>query len=287
MSFPDPNWVSRIESFLDARLNATAAPPKLTEAMRYALMGGGKRLRPQFVYAAGIATGGDLELLDYAAGAVEMIHSYSLVHDDLPAMDDDSLRHGQPTVHLAFDEATAILVGDGLHAMAFETASADHLPAHLAQRWIRELATASGSDGMVGGQVLDLEAERKAISEIELAALHARKTGALIRAAVTMGAFEASDETRARLARFAIDVGLAFQVADDILDVTTTSEKLGKDQNSDAAQGKTTYVTLLGLNHARVKAQTCVDRALASIEDMDERADGLRDLARYAIERDY
>ncbi len=287
MQFPDPTWVSRIESFLEMRLRETNAPPKLTEAMRYALMGGGKRLRPQFVYAAGAATGGDLELLDYAAAAIEMIHSYSLVHDDLPAMDDDALRHGQATVHLAYDEATAILVGDALQALAFQTASADHLPPIVVSRWIHDLARASGSDGMVGGQVLDLEAEERSISEAELATLHGKKTGALIRAAVTMGAFEAKAETRERLATFAIDVGLAFQVADDILDVTTASEKLGKDQNSDAAQGKTTYVTLLGINHARVKAAACVERALAAIDDMDERADGLRDLARYAVERDY
>ena len=287
MQFPDPTWVSRIESFLDERLRETSAPPRLAEATRYALMGGGKRLRPQFVYAAGAATGGDLGLLDYAAAGVEMIHAYSLVHDDLPAMDDDALRHGQATVHLAYDEATAILVGDALQALAFQTASADQLPPEIATRWIHDLASASGSDGMVGGQVLDLEAEERSISEAELAALHGRKTGALIRAAVTMGAYEANAEIRERLATYAIDVGLAFQVADDILDVTTASEKLGKDQNSDAAQGKTTYVTLLGVNHARVKANACVERALETIDGMDERADGLRDLARYAIERDY
>ena len=287
MPFPDPQWIRRIESFLRARLREVAAPPRLLDAMEYALLGGGKRLRPQLVYAAGEATGGDTATLDYAAAAVEMIHAYSLVHDDLPAMDDDTLRHGQPTVHIAFDEATAILIGDGLQALAFETAAAAAVPDAVVRTWCAALAHAAGAAGMVGGQILDLEAEGRSVSEASLEAMHRKKTGALIGAAVAMGAYRADLELRSRLSHFALDVGLAFQITDDVLDVTASSELMGKDQNSDVDQAKSTYVTLLGVDASRRAAQDRVDGALASIADLDERAAGLRSLARYAIERSF
>ncbi|MGQ4880722.1 (2E,6E)-farnesyl diphosphate synthase [Billgrantia sp. LNSP4103-1] len=280
---------ARIDTCL-AQLFETRRPaaPRLEEAMRYGLLVGGKRLRPLLVYLAGRALGASDAALDAPAAAVELIHAYSLVHDDLPAMDDDDLRRGQPTVHRAFDEASAILAGDALQTLAFDVlARAAHprLPA-----MILTLATAAGRDGMVGGQALDLAAVGGHPDVEALATMHAHKTGALIRAAVRLGALTAVDEDDpcvAALDRYAEALGLAFQIHDDVLDVTGDTQTLGKASGADAAREKPTYPALLGLEGARRKAGELTEEALAALAPLGEAGEPLAALARYMIERDH
>ncbi|QTP57314.1 geranyl transferase [Billgrantia antri] len=274
-----------LEQLFDTR---RAVAPRLEAAMRHGLLVGGKRLRPAMVYLAGRALGASDEALDAPAAAVELIHAYSLVHDDLPAMDDDDLRRGQPTVHRAFDEATAILAGDGLQTLAFEVlARAAHprLPA-----LIFTLASAAGRDGMVGGQALDLAAVGGHPDVEALATMHAHKTGALIRAAVRMGALTAVEEQDPRVAaleRYAAALGLAFQIHDDVLDVTGDTRTLGKASGADAARDKPTYPALLGLEGAQRKASELTDHALLALAPLGEAGEPLAQLARYMIERDH
>ncbi len=265
-------------------------PERLHEAMRYSVLGGGKRLRPGLVHAAGAAVGGDPELLDAPACAVEIIHAYSLIHDDLPAMDDDDLRRGKPTCHKAFGEAIAILAGDALQALAFEVLVAEErLPAAARVAMTRILAEACGSVGMAGGQAIDLEAVGRTLTLPELERMHRYKTGALIRAAVLMGAVAggcAQGEGCYRaLGAYGEEIGLAFQIRDDLLDVLGETAVIGKPQGSDAARGKPTYPAILGLEASAALAVTHCDRALESLAGFDERADPLRALARYVTER--
>jgi farnesyl diphosphate synthase len=280
----------RIESQLDAALPSPAdAPHRLHQAMRHSVLGGGKRMRPLLVHAAGEVFGTDPHQLDAPAMAVELIHAYSLVHDDLPAMDDDALRRGKPTTHIAFDEATAILAGDALQTRAFSLLAEAALPAELRVACLQSLAHASGAAGMCGGQALDIDATGQLQSLDALTRMHALKTGALIRAAVRMGALcgHAPAADLARLDRFADALGLAFQVRDDILDVEASSEQLGKTAGKDVAQDKSTFPALLGMDGAKAKLAELsgvMDDALASY---GEEADALRALGRLAIERDH
>ena len=280
---------NRVQAYLDRVMpEADAHPATLHGAMRYTVFGGGKRLRPALVYAGGRLAAVKPDALDPAAAAVELIHAYSLVHDDLPVMDDDDLRHGQPTVHVRFGEATAVLVGDALQALAFEMIASQARP-NVAQRWTQLLATAAGAAGMVGGQVLDLaaEAREEPLSSTDLEAMHRRKTGALIRASVMLGAAAGAlrNEELEAVDAFARDIGLAFQIHDDVLDVVGTTEDLGKPQGSDERQGKTTYVTLLGLAGAKQEGQRRFARAVAHLDAFGDRADDLREIARYVVER--
>ena len=255
--------------------------------MRYAVLGGGKRIRPRLVYAAGRLAGAPMESLDAAAAAVELIHAYSLIHDDLPAMDDDDLRRGRPTVHRQFDEATAILAGDALQALAFEVIADAEVDEATSQAWVKLLAKAAGHAGMVGGQVLDLAGENRSLDQGELEALHRRKTGALIHAAVMMGgvAGHLVPDELSRLGRFGADIGLAFQIHDDVLDATTATEVLGKPQGSDARQGKSTYLSLLGIEQARAHAREVYQGACAHLSAFADRADALLAIAQHIVER--
>ncbi len=268
---------------------------KMVEAMRHGALLGGKRLRPFLVYATGQMFGLSLENLDAPAAAVECIHAYSLIHDDLPAMDDDDLRRGQPTCHIKFGEANAILAGDALQTLAFSIlADADMPDVALRDRlaMISELAKASGVAGMCGGQSLDLEAEGKQIDLQALEQIHRHKTGALIRAAVRLGALAAGEPGRAALPeldRYAAAIGLAFRVQDDILDVVGETEKIGKRQGSDQQLGKSTYPALLGLDSAKLKAWDLYQEALASLDSLATQSYNtapLRALANFIIERD-
>lgn len=280
---------ARVDARLEALFVARSAPvPRLEAAMRHGVLVGGKRLRPVLVYAAGRALGGRDEDLDAPAMALELIHAYSLVHDDLPAMDDDDLRRGQPTVHKAFDEATAILAGDALQTLAFEVlARAAHprLPALMLT-----LAVAAGRDGMAAGQALDLAAVGGHPDVEALATMHGHKTGALIRAAVRLGGLVAVDEEDPRLAAleaYAEAIGLAFQIHDDVLDVTGDTATLGKASGADAARDKPTYPALLGLDGARSRAHELVEDAVAALAPLGGAGAPLVDLARYMIERDH
>ncbi|MSQ66698.1 MAG: (2E,6E)-farnesyl diphosphate synthase [Gammaproteobacteria bacterium] len=287
------SFQARAEAALDSRLPAdSTAPGRLHAAMRYATLGGGKRVRPVLVYATGTALGACLEHLDGSAAAVEFIHAYSLIHDDLPAMDNDDLRRGRPTCHRAYDEATAILAGDSLQALAFEVLASgaqDHLPAARRLLMMEALATASGSFGMAGGQAIDLAAVGRQLSLGELENMHLHKTGALIRASVRLG-FLASGGTDPRhadrLDRYARCVGLAFQVHDDILDVEGSTEVIGKPRGSDQHRDKPTYPNLLGMDEAKATAQRLCDEALEALSIMDHRADFLRRLAEFIVQRD-
>jgi farnesyl diphosphate synthase len=245
---------ARLHAALDRALpDSGNVPQRLHAAMRYAVLGDGKRIRPQLVYAAGVACGTDEAALDAPAVAVELVHAYSLVHDDLPAMDDDALRRGRATTHVAFDEATAILAGDALQSLAFEVLVAANCDAALRIALIATLANASGTAGMCGGQAIDLDATGEVQSLIELERMHALKTGALIRAAVRMGALcaHADASTLQQLDNYAGALGLAFQIRDDILDVESSSATLGKTAGKDAAQSKSTYPALLGIDGSR------------------------------------
>ncbi|UTA53747.1 (2E,6E)-farnesyl diphosphate synthase [Lysobacter soli] len=284
-------WRERADAALQRALPDPHSPPqRLHAAMRHAVLLGGKRMRPLLVYAAGSAFGASVDTLDAPAVAVELIHAYSLVHDDLPAMDDDALRRGQPTVHVAFDEATAVLAGDALQSLAFEVLADADVDATTRVELLRTLARASGAAGMCGGQALDLAATGNggSLSVHALEELHALKTGALIRAAVRMGALcgGASTEELAALDRYAAALGLAFQVRDDILDIEGDSATLGKTAGKDVAQDKATFPALIGLDASRARLdelRRAMDEALSSL---GERANALAALGRMAIERD-
>jgi geranylgeranyl pyrophosphate synthase len=282
----------RLERSLEHWIPAARThPARLHEAMRYAALGGGKRVRPILVHAGGQAMGAAASSLDGPACAVELVHVYSLIHDDLPAMDDDDLRRGKPTCHKAFDEAIAILAGDAMQALAFQILATD--PQMIADparrlRMIELLARAAGSRGMAGGQAIDLGAVGRVLDIAQLEDMHVHKTGALIRASVLMGALSADavDETRLeQLDRFAKCVGLAFQIRDDILDVEGDTETLGKTQGADQALNKPTYPALIGLDASREEARHLVDQALAAVEGFGAEADLLRWIARYIVER--
>lgn len=282
---------ARIESALDAHLPASSnLSPTLTDAMRYATLSGGKRLRPLFLCATCTAVGGDARTALAPACAIEFLHAYSLVHDDLPAMDDDELRHGVPSTHIRFGEATAILAGDALQALAFRTlADAPDVTATARLRALTLLADAAGWDGMVGGQSLDLEAGRRRLELPELAALHGAKTGALIRAAIQIGAIVGNpalaNEVFDGLGEFAGQVGLAFQVVDDVLDITATTDALGKPAGSDIEAGKSTYPGLLGLDEARAYAESLLQSALALHAKLPLQHSLLADLAVRSVRR--
>ena len=270
---------------------ATALPTRLHEAMRYATLGGGKRVRPMLVFAAGAVCDAPAERLRIAAAAVELIHAYSLIHDDLPCMDDDVLRRGKPTCHVEFDEATALLAGDALQALAFQVVCEYELCAtpQAQLRIVQMFAHACGSRGMAGGQAVDLANVGQPIALPELEYMHILKTGALIRAAVLMGAecgSPLSGADRAALDRYAKCVGLAFQVVDDILDEEASTEKLGKTAGKDKEQGKPTYVSLMGLAEARKFAAELLDDAHGAVAHFDSRAARLRELADFIVKRD-
>jgi len=282
----------RAERALDARLPpATMPPARLHEAMRYATLGGGKRVRACLVYAAGTALGVHAEALDAPACAVELIHAYSLAHDDLPCMDDDDLRRGKPSCHKAYDQATALLAGDALQTLAFEILANDtSLTVSPARRleMIATLARAAGAAGMAGGQAIDLAAVGRQLALDALQDMHARKTGALIRAAVRLGALaaeKANQNLTAALDRYGETVGLAFQIADDVLDVEGETETLGKRAGADEARGKPTYAAVLGPDGARAKAEALLDRALESLAPLGDNGALLAVLARYIVER--
>ena len=291
---PEPQlaaWRVRTDAALDRALPAdNRAPQRLHAAMRHAVLLGGKRMRPLLVHASGALFNADPALLDAPAVAIELIHAYSLVHDDLPAMDDDDLRRGQPTVHVAFDEATAILAGDALQSLAFAVlADAPGSPL-VRVELLRTLASAAGAAGMCGGQALDLHATGNghAMTVGDLEQLHALKTGALIRAAVRMGALcgDADDDALDTLDRYADALGLAFQVRDDILDVEGDSATLGKTAGKDAAQDKATFPALLGMTASRQRLDELSRAMDAALAPFGDRADGLRALGRLAVERD-
>jgi farnesyl diphosphate synthase len=288
-----PALAAAVERALEGWLPpAGIAPMDLHRAMRYAVLGNGKRMRPLLVYATGATLGIPREALDGPACAVELVHAYSLVHDDLPAMDDDDLRRGQPTCHKAFGEATAILAGDALQALAFHVLAHDR--AMLATplnriRMIDTLAVASGSRGMAGGQALDLAAVGRSLNLAELENMHIHKTGALIRACVVLAALsgpEVDGGLVERLDHYARRIGLAFQVQDDILDIEGATEVIGKPQGSDLARDKPTYPNLLGLEGARRVAAELHTEALASLEPLGQAAEPLRYMADYITQRD-
>lgn len=285
----------RVDDALDSYL-PTDDPPEhhLASAIRYSIIGGGgKRIRPTMVYAAGEAMGADPELLDVPACAVEMIHAYSLIHDDLPAMDDDDLRRGRPTVHKQYDEATAILAGDAIQALAYEIlADQRHskLPERQQLKMVHCLTEASGAMGMAGGQAMDLAAVGKQLTLEQLENMHQLKTGALIRASIMLGASCSQDSDEKKL--FALDnysrcIGLSFQIHDDILDVTADTETLGKPQGSDAEQSKPTYPSIIGLEASQKLALEQHQAALSHIEIFGPEADTLRELSAYIVERDF
>jgi len=314
-------WRQRIDAALDGALSAhTATDARLQAAMRHAVLLGGKRMRPLLVYATGTAFGADEAVLDAPAVAVELIHAYSLVHDDLPAMDDDALRRGQPTVHVAFDEATAILAGDALQSLAFALLADADVDAETRVAMLRELAVAAGAQGMCGGQALDLAATGKkkkkggqsyflgkdidsirdrdpksdsdtlfSFSLADLERLHALKTGALLRAAVRLGAIAAGAEAadRERLDVFADALGLAFQIRDDLLDVEGDSTTLGKTAGKDAVQAKATFPALLGIDASRRRLDALAETMRDALAPFGGRAEALAVLGRRAIERSH
>lgn len=288
------SYAARVEQALAHHLPSTEAEPALLHtAMRYSTLGGGKRVRAALVYAAGEALGAPADELDAAACAVELIHAFSLVHDDLPSMDDDDLRRGRPTCHKKFDEATALLVGDALQTLAFEVLASDSsdpdtVRARLAM--VQALAVASGSNGMAGGQALDIEATGQSLTPEQLIRVHEMKTGALIHASVVMGALAATSvngDIRAKLDDFGRCIGLAFQIVDDILDVTSDTKTLGKPQGSDLEANKATFPAVMGLEEARKRADSLLESALASLEPLGDNARSLAEIARFIVHRHY
>jgi len=283
---------ARVNAALDTLFTAPSPElGRLYEAMRYSVMNGGKRVRPLLAYAACEALGGAAEQANGAACAVELIHAYSLVHDDLPAMDDDDLRRGQPTTHKQFDEACAILAGDGLQSLAFSALldpALNDCPVQIRLDMVSALALAAGPAGMVGGQAIDLGSVGLKLDQDALEYMHRHKTGALIEASVRLGALasgRATPETLQALQTYARAIGLAFQVQDDILDVESDTQTLGKRQGADIARDKPTYPALLGLDAAKAYALELRDQALAALRPFDAAAEPLRDLARYIVER--
>ena len=286
------SYRARIEKVLDQCL-ALPDPgtARLREAMRYSALGGGKRLRPTLVYLTGESLGADLEDLDAPAAAVELIHVYSLVHDDLPAMDDDDLRRGRPTCHRAYDEATAILVGDALQALAFAVLANDSigtLPPASRLAMIRVLARATGTSGMAGGQAVDLAAVGQSLTVDAIENMHRRKTGALIEGSVLLGALAAGVAEGPRLEalkRFGAEIGLAFQIQDDILDIEGDPALLGKSTGADAAHHKPTYPSTAGLGTARERARQLKDEAIAALQPLGQHGAALAALAHFVVSR--
>lgn len=290
------NWMGTVQTRVEAALAShlpgpDCIPARLHAAMRYAALGGGKRIRPLLAFAAGEITCADPDKLDIVACAVELIHAYSLVHDDLPCMDDDVLRRGRPTCHVEYDEPTALLVGDSLQTQAFELLTSEAIGDATRQlEMVRLLAQASGSKGMAGGQAIDLESVGKALDQPELELMHALKTGALIRAAVLLGALAGapmSSQERNSLDRFAKRAGLLFQVVDDILDCTASTATLGKTAGKDQATDKPTYVSLLGLEDARHYAEELRADALGALAPFGDRARRLNELADFICHRQF
>jgi len=282
----------RFEGVLQQLLPAPdVAPKRLHQAMRYSVLEGGKRVRPLLAFAAGELTGAEQSRTDIAAAAVELIHAYSLVHDDMPCMDDDVLRRGKPTCHVEYDEATALLVGDALQSLAFQLLAGQRLNDDPAKQleMVRLLAVASGSRGMAGGQAIDLESVGRALTVPELEQMHIHKTGALIRAAILLGAQcgQADEPLLAALDRYAHCVGLAFQVVDDVLDAEADTATLGKTAGKDADNNKPTYVTLLGAQEAKQMAADLHREALEILQPFGERARRLRELADFIVLRSY
>lgn len=297
---PQDAFATRLESYrrrTDTKLaevlrNDAHVPVRLREAMEYSVLGAGKRVRPLLAYASGELCGVPAPSIDTIAAAIELVHAYSLVHDDLPAMDDDDLRRGRATTHRAFDEATAILAGDALQALAFEILCTDPLLVATPERQVKALgwlARAIGPAGMVAGQALDLEAEGKQLGEAALEDIHRRKTGQLIRAAVMMPSelAQLTAQQRAHLDEFARDIGLVFQIRDDLLEVEQDTATLGKNAGSDAANDKSTYPSTLGIEGARRRAQALQESALAALDAVGRDAEGLRWLSDFIVKRSY
>ena len=281
-----------VDCYLEANLPPIDTPPEvLYESIRYSLLAGGKRIRPILTIAAAEAIGPSPQAMLPVACAFEFIHTYSLVHDDLPAMDNDDFRRGKPTNHKVYGDGLAILAGDGLQAMAFEWCSrmdlVNDIEPHVQVQIIAELAHGAGSQGMVGGQVLDIQAENKKVELGELQNIHAHKTGKLIRASVRAGALLSGANLTQfdQLTAYAEDIGLAFQIADDVLNITGTREELGKDANTDAGRGKQTYPSFYGVDGAKKLARECADRAIDRLNGFDEKADPLRGIAQYIVSR--
>ena len=281
---------------VDAQLEQILPQPQgpaeaLFAAMRYSVFNGGKRLRPALCFAAAEAVAATDANTARVAAALEMIHAYSLIHDDLPAMDDDDLRRGKPTCHIQFGEATAILAGDGLQSLAFQQLTElQNIPADHMVRLLSMLASYSGCQGMVAGQAIDLAATGQGLNLDQLKTMHRHKTGALIEASVLMGAIATGTATEQQLAvlkQFAADIGLAFQIQDDILDVESSTEQLGKQQGSDALNQKSTYSSIMGLEEARTEATKLYQQSVASLDIFAERADPLRQLASFIVNRAY
>jgi len=296
MSADFQSWVvaqqARFEEVLRGLLpRAEIAPQRLHEAMRYAVLDGGKRVRPLLAFAAGELSGADVARVDIAAAAVELIHAYSLVHDDMPCMDDDVLRRGKPTCHVQYDEATALLVGDSLQTLAFQLLAEHRLNDDAARQleMVKLLAVASGSRGMAGGQAIDLASVGKSLTLPELEFMHIHKTGALIRAAVLLGAHcgSVSETQLAKLDHFGKLIGLAFQVVDDVLDCEADTATLGKTAGKDADNDKPTYVSLLGIQGARDMAQRLHREALETLAEFGEAAQRLRELADFIVLRKF
>ena len=289
-------WMGEVQARMEralARLLPAAhiAPARLHEAMRYATLEGGKRVRPLLAFAAGAVAGATPERVEIAACAVELVHAYSLVHDDLPCMDDDVLRRGKPTVHVEFDQATALLVGDALQSLAFQLLAEHRLAddANAQLEMVRTLAIAAGSRGMAGGQQIDLESTGSALTLPELEFMHIHKTGALIRAAVALGAAcgRIDSSERTSLDRYGKAIGLAFQVVDDVLDAEANTSTLGKTAGKDSRQGKPTYVTTLGLARARALAEELRAEAAAALAGLGSRARHLAQLADFIVLRKF
>ena len=289
-------WMQACQTRIESKLSewlppANITPQRLHEAMRYAVLGGGKRVRPLLAFAAGEVTGADANRVQHAAAAVELIHAYSLVHDDMPAMDNDALRRGKPTVHVEFDEATALLVGDALQSLAFDILAAQPLADDAATqlKMVQLLAQAAGSRGMAGGQAIDLASIGKPLELTELEFMHIHKTGALIRASVLLGAQCGTvvATTTAALDHYAKCVGLAFQVVDDVLDAEAPTATLGKTAGKDAADNKPTYVSLLGVARARELAQELRADAHKALANLGAPAERLRQLADFVVERSF
>tara|TARA_B110000977_G_C11077638_1_gene491799 strand:+ start:446 stop:1324 length:879 start_codon:yes stop_codon:yes gene_type:complete len=286
------NYGERVDQQLKIILPVAEGPAeRLLSAMRYSVFNGGKRIRPLLCFAAADAIGESNKTTGLVAASIEMIHAYSLIHDDLPAMDNDDLRRGKATCHIQFDEATAILAGDALQALAFETlCKLDDIPSETTIELVRLLSTHSGCSGMAAGQAIDLAATGQSLSLEQLKLMHAHKTGALIEASVLMGAVatgKATSQQRNALTEFARAIGLAFQIQDDIIDVESSTDQLGKQQGSDIANGKPTYTSLLGLDEARSQVTGLFDKSLNYLDIFGERADPLRFIARFIVNRAY
>ena len=291
-----PNWMAEIQARVEKALSrclpsVDIAPSRLHAAMRYSVLGGGKRVRPLLAFAAGEVAGADAARVERAACAVELIHAYSLVHDDLPCMDDDSIRRGKPTTHIQYDEATALLVGDSLQSLAFAVLAEARLTDEPAAQieMLALLARASGSRGMAGGQAIDFAAVGRQLTLEELEHMHIHKTGALIRAAVLLGARCGTlpPAERESLDHFGKCTGLLFQIVDDILDAEADTATLGKTAGKDATQNKPTYVSILGVTRARAMANDLRTRALAALEPIGSRARRLAELSHYIVARQF